>query len=448
MLLILIKLLDEPKRKYIYEVRDPVFEDMPFSVEEMALIDTQEMQRLRKIKQLGLTYLVYPGAQHTRFEHSLACAHLIRVIQQKSDLQVDENYIDILRFTSLLHDIGHAAFSHVLEYAIPDLPKHDDMTVKMINGKFELETDSDLPCIKDVLDNNMRKKIIDHLNKTSLVGDLVGGPIDVDILEYLKRDSFYCGVPYGNYDSRILSKFVNVGKDIYLTNSRDTISSLINLFNARFHMFEAVYQHHAVLCAELMLSTTISRGIREGLFGYEDLYRMGDAEVINYLACNTKNDVTKKMLTRVLYRRLYKRAYIVPSSDKSRNLLDKIDEIKKSPGKYDVFVNKIIKGAHKYGSRPDNSKILIYLPKRAQFKEINELYLQDDNGTRHKLSDLAPKFANEIQGKYEELWKFYVFVSEEKLRDSIGQSCHDILGIPSMGERQPYQTSTAKEEDN
>jgi HD superfamily phosphohydrolase len=350
LLLILIKLLDEPKRKYIYEVRD----------------------------------------------HSLACAHLIRVIQQKSDIQVDENYIDILRFTSLLHDIGHAAFSHVLEYAIPDLPKHEDMTVKMINGKFELETDSNLPCIKDVLDNNMRKKIIDHLNKTSLVGDLVGGPI----------------------------------------------------VNARFHMFEAVYQHHAVLCAELMLSTTISRGIREGLFGYEDLYRMGDAEVINYLAYNTKNDVTKKMLTRVLYRRLYKRAYIVPSSDKSRNLLDKIDEIKKSPSKYDVFVNKIIKGAHKYGSRPDNSKVLIYLPKRAQFKEINELYLQDDNGIRHKLSDLAPKFANEIQGKYEELWKFYVFVSEEKLRDSIGQSCHDILGIPSMGERQPYQTSTAKEEDN
>jgi len=441
-------MLDEPKRKYVYEVRDPVFEDMPFSVEEMALIDTQEMQRLRKIKQLGLTYLVYPGAQHTRFEHSLACAHLIRVIQQKSDLQVDENYIDILRFTSLLHDIGHAAFSHVLEYAIPDMPKHDDMTVKMINGKFELETDSNLPRIKDVLDNNMRKKIIDHLEKTSLVGDLVGGPIDVDMLEYLKRDSFYCGVPYGNYDSRILSKFTNIGEDFYLRNSRDTISSLVNLLNARFHMFEAVYQHHTVLCAELMLSTTIKWGIREGIFGYEDLYRMGDAEVINCLSSKTENDVTKKLLSRVVYRRLYKRAYIVPFSDRSRDLLNKIEGIKKSPIKYDELVDKIIKNARKYGSRPDNSKILIYLPKIVQLKEINELYLQDDSGNRHKLSELAPTFANELQGKYEELWKFYVFVSEEKISNSIGQSCHDIFGIPSIAKRQPTQTSTTKENDN
>ncbi len=442
--------MGELKRKYVYEIRDPVFEDMPFSEEEMALIDTQEMQRLRKIKQLGLTYLVYPGAQHTRFEHSLACAHLIRVIQQKSELQVDENYIDILRSTALLHDIGHAAFSHVLEYAMPDLPKHDNMAVKMLNGKLELEIDSDLPRVKDVLDNNIRKKIIDHFDKTSVVGDLVGGPIDVDMLEYLKRDSFYCGVPYGNYDSRIISKFVNMGEKIYLRHSRDAISSIINLLGARFHMFEAVYQHHAVLCAELMLSTAISSGIREGEsdFGYEDLYRMGDADVINYLLGRTKNEFTKKLLTRVVYRRLYKRAYTVPANNRTRNLLEKIEEIKKLPKKYDEFVNNIAKGARKYGPRPDNSKILIYLPKREQLKEINELYLIDDNSALHKLSEVAPKFADELQGKYTELWKFYVFVSDKKLGDSVEKSCQDILGITSAGKRQPDQTLTYKEKEN
>ncbi len=184
------------------EIRDPIYGFIELSEGELKIINTSLFQRLRKIKQLAMAYLVYPCANHTRFDHSLGVYHIAslmaeRVLQGKEN----EERRRIVRLSALLHDVGHGPFSHVSEellekYAsIPTNERekiHEKITAKLIENNTEL---------KNLLSVDDRKSIVGLLSGTkvdvSLMRGIVSGPLDADKMDYLLRDSYFCGVNMG-----------------------------------------------------------------------------------------------------------------------------------------------------------------------------------------------------------------------------------------------------------
>ncbi|GAB4131457.1 MAG: HD domain-containing protein [Thermogutta sp.] len=243
-------------------VRIPPELDVPLTDRIKRLIDTVEFRRLARITQLGLVALVYPAANHTRFEHSLGVYRLALLFLKR--LESDERFRRIVRpeeaelliVAALLHDLGHWPFCHAIEdLQLPGVPRHE-----MFVSSFLLESE-----IGDILRNewNINPRDVVHLLHGGssqepgerLLAGILSGPIDIDKMDYLYRDSVHAGVPYGrNFDQQRLVKSLCVneaGDGLAITEKGKTAAELM-LF-ARYVMFSEVYWHHAVRSATAML---------------------------------------------------------------------------------------------------------------------------------------------------------------------------------------------------
>ena len=169
------------KKKFI---RDSVYGDIRLNEFEVRIMDMPQFQRLRRIKQLGLISLIYPGATHTRFEHCVGTMHLGSKLSEELELDSDE--IELIRASGLLHDIGHGPFSHVSE-GVLSVP-HEELS------KFVITKTS----MRDLLEEKFDvDEIVDIINGKGRLGPIVSGELDVDRMDYLLRDSHNTGVSYG-----------------------------------------------------------------------------------------------------------------------------------------------------------------------------------------------------------------------------------------------------------
>ena len=215
------------------------------------LIEHPYFQRLRRITQLGLTYLVYPGAYHTRFHHALGAMHLmqkaIETLQSKGhEVSPDEEAAALVAI--LLHDIGHGPFSHALEHSIVNGVNHEHISM-MIMDKLNEEFDGKLSLAIQIFKNEHPKLFLHQL---------ISSQLDVDRLDYLKRDSFYSGVSEGVINSdRIISMF-NISKGELVVDAK-AIYSVEKFIIARRLMYWQVYLHKAVLSAEFTLVEVLKR---------------------------------------------------------------------------------------------------------------------------------------------------------------------------------------------
>ncbi|MGM0611912.1 MAG: HD domain-containing protein [Bacteroidota bacterium] len=235
------KILNDPVFGFITIPHELVFD----------VIEHSWFQRLRRIKQLGLTSLVYPGALHTRFHHAIGAMGLmqeaIKMLEDKGqEITEDEKlgtYIAIL-----LHDIGHGPFSHALEYSIVNKVKHEQLSLlfmEKLNEKFNGQLDTAIRIFK----NEYPKKFLHQL---------VSGQLDVDRLDYLKRDSFFTGVSEGIIGTERIIKMLNVFDDQLVIESKG-IYSIEKFILARRLMYWQVYLHKTVLSAEQMLVKILQR---------------------------------------------------------------------------------------------------------------------------------------------------------------------------------------------
>jgi len=223
------------------------------------LIEHPYYQRLRRISQLGLTYLVYPGAYHTRFHHALGAMHLmqnaIKTLQSKGH-EITEDEEQAVLIAILLHDIGHGPFSHALEHSIVNGINHEHISM-MIMDKLNEEFDGKLSLAIQIFQNKYPKKFLHQL---------ISSQLDVDRLDYLKRDSFYSGVSEGVINSdRIISMF-NVSNGELVVDAK-AIYSIEKFIIARRLMYWQVYLHKAVLSAEFSLVEVLKRAktlVQEG----------------------------------------------------------------------------------------------------------------------------------------------------------------------------------------
>jgi HD superfamily phosphohydrolase len=215
------------------------------------LIDHPYFQRLRKISQLGLSYLVYPGAHHTRFHHAIGCMYLmdkaITQIQNKGhEITTDE--AEALKIAILLHDIGHGPFSHALEHSIASNISHEHLSflfMQRLNEQF----DGKLSLAIEIFKDNHPKKFLHQL---------VSSQLDMDRLDYLKRDSFFSGVTEGNIGSDRIINMLDVVNDNLVVEEKG-IYSIEKFLIARRLMYWQVYLHKTVVSAENMLIKVLQR---------------------------------------------------------------------------------------------------------------------------------------------------------------------------------------------
>ena len=245
-------------------INDPIYGfislEFPFLFE---LFDHPYVQRLRRIQQLGLTHLVYPGAVHNRFAHAMGATYLIskavNALRLKNVKISDEEY-EAVSIAILLHDVGHGPFSHTLEHSILEGVDHEFMSLQVMH-LLNKEFDGKLDLAIQIFSNQYHRKFLYQL---------VSSQLDVDRLDYLKRDSFYSGVSEGVIGSERIIKMFNV-KDDQLVVDEKGIYSIEKFIVARRLMYWQVYLHKTVLSAEYLLITILKRAKELALRG-EELY--------------------------------------------------------------------------------------------------------------------------------------------------------------------------------
>lgn len=223
----------------------------------LQLIDSKEVQRLRRIHQLGGTYMVYHNAEHSRFSHSLGVYEIVRRMINEVDsinLALSEYEKIVVMIAGLLHDVGHMPFSHSFE-SISDV-SHEEFSIKIILDKNteinKILTRENKRLAKDVA------KVIEHKHPHKLLNQLISGQLDADRMDYLLRDAYFTGTSYGKFDLERVLRTIRVENDI-LVVKESGIHSIENYILARYHMYWQVYYHPVGCSFEKILESYFKR---------------------------------------------------------------------------------------------------------------------------------------------------------------------------------------------
>ena len=418
-------------------LRDPVHGDIELHPHELRLVDTVEFQRLRGIKQLGSASVVYPGAVHTRFEHSIGtlflCDKLLDACNRNAARdparchQVTEAERRVLRVAALLHDVTHIPYGHNIEDQTGLLPRHDEPArFAAVLGDTELGHELDRQGLRaDVL--------------AVLTGEgppvppfwrqVVSDTIDANLLDYLRRDALFTGLEL-RYDRRVLDyfridrrterMFVDCEKNGMLRE--DIVSELLRVLECRYHFSERVYYHHAKVAAGALLSRMVELALRAGALTAEALQRMTDESLLVHLENVDLGEAAAterlhRFVARYRRRALPKRVLVLPyysNKDVQQELLDTFFV----PGRPEPrFAWEAEREAEAKALTGGNHDVILYCPKRRmQLKEAKTLVRFPGEGDRtlplDAFAEDIPRL-RDLAESYPRLWKLYVFSSAE-----------------------------------
>ncbi len=302
-------------------IRDPLWQNVHLDEAAAAVVDTAEFQRLRRVKQLGFAHLVYPGAVHNRFLHALGVYHLTgratEALGRKGHLdRLDDlarRTIPEIKLAALLHDVGHYAFSHAMEELEPEaIPGHHEEVADQF---------LDSPGIRAALGGQGAgavQRIGDLIRGRSQhpLQGLVSGSLDLDKIDYLRRDSLFCGVPYGAVDVDRLLDSLTLAREseedpLEVAVTEKGISALESLMFAKYQMFRNVYWHHAVRSATVVFRRLVEGALAGGILAREDLAGPTDEELLNLLGTRLQEEggprTLHSLLSALVDRRLPKR---------------------------------------------------------------------------------------------------------------------------------------------
>jgi len=309
----------------VKSIYDELYGYIPVSEVELKVIETPTVQRLRRVKQLALAWYVYPGAVHTRFSHSLGVMHVIGVLASKL---IEKGFIrredyDLLRIAGVLHDVGHAPFSHAIEMYIAEAFKvrHEETTAYII------ESD---PYLQEVFSEygisaKEVASIIRGTHREPLYNMLLSSDIDADRIDYLLRDSLHTGVAYGMIDVDRLLHTITVDKDGELAVPSKSVQAVENFYIARMHMYRAVYHHKTIAAFQVMMKkiyellltelreylepftsmSNILKSVREGTFYlWDDNFISGfmNLALVRKLGSDELRELIRLLLNRIGYK--------------------------------------------------------------------------------------------------------------------------------------------------
>ncbi len=351
-------------------IKDELYGTIECSELEKRVIDSQEFQRLHRIKQMAFTYLVYPSAMHTRFEHSLGTMHLASTMAQRL-CYVGEALAKI-RLFALLHDVGHVAFSHESEYVLKQyLGDHEEIGKKKImNGE-----------LADIIKENFSPKQILDIEHTT-EGKIITGDLGADRMDYLMRDARNTGVAYGMVDVDRIIHTLSLEKT-ELAIEESSLTAAESLLIARFMMFTTVYLHRAVRIAAVMLRKAISLAIENKAIAPEDFLNAGDEEIL--LKMRADNN---KYADALMKRNLYKEIYSLEPNEKIKKNIKKIESDLCERLKCDIIVDYPT-----YFFKPVDFKVKTKDGKLKSITELSEIVrsLETSEQKRKRVLILAPE---------------------------------------------------------
>jgi hypothetical protein len=310
-------------------VRDPLWDTIRIHPTAMRMVDTASFQRLRYIRQLGFAHLVYPGATHTRFDHALGVYHLattaLRLLRERGGVPPEAwEGEELIPYAALLHDIGHYPYSHALEELETDQLHVDH---EAVSRQF-----FDAPELRDAL-APLGLGAVDRIHALILgesdipLQGLVSGSLDLDKMEYLRRDARFCGVPYGEVDvDRLLQGLAllqDPGTGRYEVGVHEkAVAALESLLFAKYQMFRNVYWHHGVRAATALYKRIVEEAVRGGLLDPDELVGPTDEELLYEVtrrAMEEDSEIAERLATRWIpalrHRRLPKRALELHAAD-------------------------------------------------------------------------------------------------------------------------------------
>ncbi len=309
-------------------IHDTVHGNMKFEGATLRILETPEMQRLNGIKQLGLSYLVFPGANHTRLEHSIGVGHVAGKMGEA--LNLPEIEVLTLRVAGMLHDLGHSPYSHTLEYVLHEKTKKDhmDVTTDIIRGKLDIITDDvegrerlheilndagvDIDMVCRMIKGEVERSVEMHIDgnqayfgadKNYMV-NIISGSLDADQMDYLLRDAHYTGVAHGMIDIYRILNTLKI-KNGELMVDKKGVPALEGMLVARALMYTSVYFHKTNRIGELMLSRAVEELEMED---WLDIYRFNDAELMAKL--KESKGFPREVAMRLKYRKLFKKAIV------------------------------------------------------------------------------------------------------------------------------------------
>ena len=354
-------------------IRDPLWNNIRLDALTLKLVDTPGFQRLRYVRQLGLAYLVYPGATHSRFEHALGTYHLARRtldllagISREHLSDVDRG---VVLAAALLHDLGHYPFSHALEEI--GAPHHEDVAEPLITSGTIAST------LSQALGADAPLRVFELVRgrSGSPLQRLISGSLDLDKIEYLKRDALMCGVPYGEIDVERLIESLRIVKDpssgqMTIGIREKGLSALESLLFAKYQMYRNVYWHHGVRSATAMYKRLVDDALRGRRLEAARLASFTDEGLLHHLEGGS--DVP--LLSALRERRLYKRIYECPGA----TLPDEAGEWVAEDRTLTVAVENAL--ASELG-KPAGSILLDY-PAKTQMLELDIPVLRRDGGVQ------------------------------------------------------------------
>ncbi len=421
---------------------------------ERKIIDTPEFQRLRRIKQLGTTYLVYPTALHTRFDHSLGTMQIAQVMMRRiidnphNSTEYDENKIEdeqklLIRLFALLHDIQHIPFGHTLEDEFSVFKRHDEDTERT---NYFLGPESTIgSIIKKTIDDNLynrlmglfsvKKKELASLGEDRFIYDIVNNTVCADLLDYLKRDSYFCNLDlsmsyrflnflYISWDDDKKSRqlVIRLWKKGKNTARKDILSELIRLLDNRYLLAERVYYHHAKINSGAILAAAVSRSKQFGRVGKMDLLEYGDEELLGKLIAEKPNGVSKlasSIRNRVLWKHIYSKNKKELESEQEENMQVNAAEIVDSDWWKQASTRKEKENHISELLRLDPGDVLFSCPGKDMAKKYAQMTVYW-NGKLTTLSDRPDKDIihdklESINKSHEKLWCISGFLNKKCL---------------------------------
>ncbi|MFA6096588.1 MAG: HD domain-containing protein [Candidatus Paceibacterota bacterium] len=283
-------------------LKDPLYGFISIGEPFKSLMDTEQFQRLRNIKQLGQSYIVYSSANHTRFEHSIGTYYLAQKVAENNAIENKDEFIA----AALLHDIGHYPFSHSIEKAVRQLTEkgHEQQSIEIIRNTN---------ISKILRDHGLDIELIcNYIEGKGKYASLISGQIDVDRMDYLKRDSYYTGVAYGIIESDVIINNYTIKGDDYIADIK-YLPAFESVLIARYLMYSMVYMHHRTIIANTMLRSAFIEALNNGDFKIEKLIEFDDIDLISRF--RSSSSPAKQLMDAITKRNLYKEAIIFSKDD-------------------------------------------------------------------------------------------------------------------------------------
>ena len=315
-----------------WEIKDPVYGYISVAEMEREIIDSFPMQRLHWLRQLAGAEYVYPGANHTRFEHSLGTMYLAQQLTSNSNVSqhMTEEDVQLVRLAALLHDVGHGPFSHVFEHLLEKFldKTHEDMTswiIKRSELRSILESlGYDADAVAELATGTL------HCKGRAFLDQIIQSAIDVDKLDFIVRDTFHTGAKYGNVDIFRLIHMLDI-IDENLAVDLGALSALESFMLARIESFKSIYFHRVSRAAQIMLAMAMEKAKDElGLVSFkspEEYLSLNDYTVWTMLKlCKRSRSIIEKLERRKLLKCAYDQTFHV--KDKTISKLFSTEEIR------------------------------------------------------------------------------------------------------------------------